>query len=118
MHLPVRYTQPPYLHSCSNGKTISIKALVNALAEISVPALYVRTFANQRNMPQLSVAMIFEKARSMAPCLLILEDIDSLVEEKVRSYFLNELDGLESNDGILIIGKATLKQSIQICVTC
>ena len=47
--------------------------------------------------------MIFTKARQVAPCLLILEDIDSLVGERVRSYFLNEVDGLESNDGILII---------------
>lgn len=40
----------------------------------------------------------------MAPCLLIFEDLDSLVTEKTRSYFLNEVDGLESNDGILMIG--------------
>jgi SpoVK/Ycf46/Vps4 family AAA+-type ATPase len=40
----------------------------------------------------------------MAPCLLIFEDLDSLVEKKTRSYFLNEVDGLESNDGILMIG--------------
>jgi len=31
--------------------------------------------------------------------------LDSLVNEaKVRSYFLNEMDGLEANDGILIVG--------------
>lgn len=40
----------------------------------------------------------------MAPCLLIFEDLDSLVTDKTRSYFLNEVDGLESNDGILMIG--------------
>lgn len=47
---------------------------------------------------------IFQKAREMAPCVLIFEDLDSMVTEKVRSYFLNEVDGLESNDGILMIG--------------
>lgn len=40
----------------------------------------------------------------MAPCILIFEDLDSLVEDETRSYFLNEVDGLESNDGILMIG--------------
>lgn len=40
----------------------------------------------------------------MAPCLLIFEDLDSLVNDDIRSYFLNEVDGLESNDGILMIG--------------
>lgn len=40
----------------------------------------------------------------MAPCLLIFEDLDSLVKDETRSYFLNEVDGLESNDGILMLG--------------
>lgn len=39
----------------------------------------------------------------MAPCLLILEDIDTLVTEELRSYFFNEVDGLEANNGIMII---------------
>lgn len=33
----------------------------------------------------------------MAPCLLILEDLDSLIDDRNRSFFLNELDGFESN---------------------
>lgn len=40
----------------------------------------------------------------MAPCVLIFEDLDSMITEEVRSYFLNEVDGLDSNDGILMIG--------------
>jgi len=43
-------------------------------------------------------------ARLMAPCLLIFEDLDSIITQETRSYFLNEVDGLESNDGILMIG--------------
>lgn len=48
--------------------------------------------------------IIFEKARSEAPCVLILEDLDSLITDQNRSFFLNQLDGLEGNDGLLIIG--------------
>ena len=48
--------------------------------------------------------MIFAKARQFAPCYLIFEDLDSLVTDSVRSYFLNEIDGLKSNDGIFIVG--------------
>lgn len=48
--------------------------------------------------------MIFKKARHMAPCALIFEDLDSMVTDKVRSYFLNEVDGIQSNEGILMIG--------------
>lgn len=35
---------------------------------------------------------------------MIFEDLDSLVTDQVRSYFLNEIDGLKSNDGIFIVG--------------
>lgn len=46
---------------------------------------------------------VFDKAREWSPCLLVLEDLDSLVNDGNRSYFLNQVDGVESNDGILII---------------
>lgn len=49
------------------------------------------------------IQMIFGMARKMAPCLLILEDIDTLVTEELRSYFFNEVDGLENNNGIMMI---------------
>ena len=40
----------------------------------------------------------------MAPCFLVFEDLDSIVTDAVRSYFLNAVDGLENNDGILMVG--------------
>jgi transitional endoplasmic reticulum ATPase len=49
------------------------------------------------------IRSIFVIARQMAPCLLILEDIDTLVTEQLRSYFFNEVDGLENNDGIMMV---------------
>jgi AAA+ superfamily predicted ATPase len=48
--------------------------------------------------------MIFEKARAMAPCYLIMEDLDTIVTDAVKSYFFNEVDGLKSNDGIFMVG--------------
>ncbi|KAF8314781.1 P-loop containing nucleoside triphosphate hydrolase protein [Clavulina sp. PMI_390] len=83
-----------------NGKTISIKAIMKSS---EVPALYVKSFENAFG-PQRGIRDVFVRARAMAPCLLILEDLDSLVTDKVRSYFLNELDGFEANDGVLLIG--------------
>jgi transitional endoplasmic reticulum ATPase len=47
---------------------------------------------------------VFDKARQLAPCVLVLEDLDSLINDNNRSFFLNQLDGLQSNDGLLIIG--------------
>jgi SpoVK/Ycf46/Vps4 family AAA+-type ATPase len=52
----------------------------------------------------VGIQTIFEKARQVAPCILVLEDLDSLVNDRNRSYFLNQVDGLEDNNGILIIG--------------
>jgi transitional endoplasmic reticulum ATPase len=54
--------------------------------------------------PEYAIGVIFAKARQFAPCYLIFEDLDSMVTNQVRSYFLNEVDGLKSNDGIFIVG--------------
>jgi transitional endoplasmic reticulum ATPase len=86
-----------------NGKTISIKALMNSLTKRTNPTvelLYVKSF-NSFMGPEYG---ILTKARQMAPCILVFEDLDSLVSPLVRSYFLNAVDGLESNHGILMIG--------------
>ncbi|VBB74112.1 Putative transitional endoplasmic reticulum ATPase [Podospora comata] len=94
------YWGPP-----GNGKTISIKAMMKTLSEREekVPSLYVRNFVSYGG-PEYAISMIFAKARQYAPCYLIFEDLDSLVTDGVRSYFLNEIDGLKSNDGIFIVG--------------
>ncbi len=89
-----------------NGKTISIKALMHTLSQRTNPTvemLYVKSFFSFAG-PEYGILQIFTKARQMAPCMLIFEDIDSLVNPSVRSYFLNAVDGLESNHGILMIG--------------
>ncbi|KAH9215298.1 P-loop containing nucleoside triphosphate hydrolase protein [Leptodontidium sp. 2 PMI_412] len=83
-----------------NGKTISIKALMHTLADRkdSIPTLYVKT------APATShIRNVFALARVMSPCLLVLEDIDTIVTAQTRSYFFNEVDGLENNDGIMMV---------------
>ncbi len=89
-----------------NGKTITIKALMAVLQHRAepVPSLYVKSFEDMCSGPQYAIRGIFRRARRMAPCLLIFEDLDSLITDKTRSYFLNEVDGLEANDGILMVG--------------
>ncbi|KAF2177712.1 P-loop containing nucleoside triphosphate hydrolase protein [Zopfia rhizophila CBS 207.26] len=88
-----------------NGKTVSIRAIINSLNSRpdQIPSLYVKSFDTCQG-EQYAIRQIFLQARKSAPCLLIFEDLDSLVIDEVRSYFLNEVDGLESNDGILMIG--------------
>lgn len=35
--------------------------------------------------------------------MLVFEDLDSLITDENRSFFLNEVDGLEENDGLLLV---------------
>ncbi|TKA79136.1 hypothetical protein B0A55_02414 [Friedmanniomyces simplex] len=94
------YYGPP-----GNGKTISIKAMMNSLykRKIPVPTLYVKTLASFAG-PEYSINQIFTLARRTAPCYLVFEDLDSIVDDRVRSYFLNAVDGIQKNDGILMVG--------------
>ncbi|KAL9118855.1 MAG: hypothetical protein Q9187_004591 [Circinaria calcarea] len=95
------YHGPP-----GNGKTISIKATMHTLynRDDPVPTLYVRSLARSYAGPENALSLIFSKARETAPCYLVFEDLDSIVTNQVRSYFLNEVDGLQNNDGILMVG--------------
>jgi AAA+ superfamily predicted ATPase len=88
-----------FVGPAGNGKTHAVKALVNALGQ---PCLYVKSFHTQ--MPdEYSIRAVFERARASAPCILVLEDLDSLVTPTNRSFFLNELDGFAGNAGILTL---------------
>jgi transitional endoplasmic reticulum ATPase len=68
-----------------------------------VPTLYVRSLSSFGG-PEYSINQIFSLARRTAPCYLVFEDLDSIVQDSVRSYFLNEVDGIKRNDGILMLG--------------
>ena len=85
--------------------SISIKAMMHSLYSrpSPIPTLYVRSLTSYSG-PEWSLSQIFGRARRMAPCFLVFEDLDSIVTDAVRSYFLNEVDGLENNDGILMLG--------------
>lgn len=81
------------------GKTMVCKAAATALPDL--PFLYVRDL-RERNQKE-SIEAIFKRARKLAPCLLVFEDLDSLINDTNRTVFLNEMDGFASNDGLLII---------------
>ncbi len=91
----VLFVGPP-----GNGKTHCVKALLNTL---ELPCLYVQSFEAPGRSPQAMMHQVFERARRIKPCALVLEDLDALVTPHSRSFFLNELDGFASNEGILTI---------------
>ena len=97
-------------------KTESLKALINTTPQralyvksfnstaVSLPLCSQNTHVNLKQQgSEFAVRQIFEHALRFAPCILIIEDIDSMVTEHVKSFFLNELDGLVQNQGVLTI---------------
>jgi SpoVK/Ycf46/Vps4 family AAA+-type ATPase len=105
----VLFAGPP-----GNGKTHAVKAIVN---RSTVPCLYVRSFDLPGHpFPGAGIAMVFERARLIAPCIIVLEDLDSLVRDDNRAYFLNELDGFERNDGILVLATTNHPERIDAAI--
>jgi DNA polymerase III delta prime subunit len=91
----VLFVGPP-----GNGKTHTVKALINAL---KMPCLYVKSFRAEHVTDEDNIHTVFERARKSAPCLLVFEDLDSLLNAHNRSFFLNELDGFAANAGIVTL---------------
>ncbi|KZV77177.1 P-loop containing nucleoside triphosphate hydrolase protein [Peniophora sp. CONT] len=86
-----------------NGKTISVKAIMKDCAAYGYTPLYVKTFKNFRG-DEYAIQAIFDKARESSPSVIVLEDLDSHITDQNRSYFLNQIDGISGNDGILVLG--------------
>jgi AAA+ superfamily predicted ATPase len=83
-----------------NGKTQTVRALIN---QVQQPCLYVKNLKSRCTLDQDGIREVFAKARTITPCILVFEDIDSLVNGKNRSFFLNELDGFSANTGIVVV---------------
>lgn len=92
-----------------NGKTHAIKALANLLAK---PCLYVKSIDSNQRHEHGNIRQVFERARALAPCLLVLEDLDTLVTASNRSFILNELDGFAGNDGILTLATTNYPEKL------
>lgn len=91
-----------------NGKTHAIKAIINHLEKTCV---YVKTFVNQYE-DENAIKVVFDKARQIAPCVLVMEDLDSQVNAKTRSFFLNEMDGFERNHGIAVLASTNYPEKL------
>ena len=90
------------------GKTMVCKAAAAALTHY--PFLYVRDMRERYQND--SIKEIFERARRVAPCILAFEDLDGFVNDRNRSVFLNELDGFQNNEGILIIASSNHPENV------
>ena len=102
-----------FLGPPGNGKTHMIKGLVN---RFGLPCLYVKSLSGQHVSSQQCVSTVFERARETAPCLLIFEDLDTLLDDENRSFFLNEMDGFASNEGVVTIASCNFPDKLDAAI--
>lgn len=57
--------------------------------------------------PQQNIADVFARARKTSPCVLVLEELDSLLTPATRAFSPNELDGFADNEGSAIDDSAS-----------
>ena len=92
-----------------NGKTHTLKALVNQLGK---PCLYVRSFKSNDDTEQENIGEVFKRSRMTTPSVVVLEDLDSMIDNKNRSFFLNELDGFRANTGVIVLATTNHPQRL------
>jgi MoxR-like ATPase len=83
-----------------NGKTHCLRALIKFL---DVPCLYVMSLKARYTPEDASIDAVFTRARELTPCCLVFEDLDAMIHDKNRSYFLNQLDGISNASGLLTL---------------
>lgn len=102
-----------FIGSPGNGKTHTIKALINQMQQ---PCLYVKSFQSEYDTDSENIRKVFKQARQSAPCILVLEDIDSLLTDENRSFFLNELDGFAFNQGIVTLATTNYPERLDAAI--
>ncbi|MEQ1820952.1 MAG: ATP-binding protein [Fimbriimonadaceae bacterium] len=84
-------TGPP-----GNGKTHLIRAILNRLA---VPRLVIKNFGEDAD----DIEYAFDRIAQCAPCVVVLEDLDSLIRSRMLSSILNHMDGATPLNGVLFL---------------
>lgn len=103
------------------GKTSIAKSLAITLGLTFLTISTAEIFSSYLGESERIIRELFTKARKNCPCIIFFDEIDSLilnrdkdttsyttssggVSYRILSTLLNELDGIESSDGILILG--------------
>lgn len=96
-----------------NGKTQTIRALINGA---NVSTIYIRSLWGYRVPAEVCLKRIYQRARDIAPCIVVMEDIDSLITPGIRSYFLNEMDGMRNLDGVMTIATTNHLDKLDVAI--
>lgn len=89
-----------FLGPPGNGKTHCLRGV---LGRLDLPILYVQSFRSRYDTDERNIEEIFDRARRVAPCAVVFEDLDAQITPRNRSFFLNQLDGFAPNAGLLVL---------------
>ncbi len=108
-----------------NGKTMFAKALAE---EAGIPFIATRGADFQgavMGLGAMKVKMLFNKARKKRPCIIFIDEFDSIGEKRnyagsgidkennrILTTLLNEMDGFDEKNGILVIAATNSYQSL------
>lgn len=108
-----------------NGKTLFAKALAGECKVNFIPAKATDFESMFMAIGPMKVKLLFKKARKKAPCIVFIDEFDGI--GTVRNYsgsaietentrivtaLLNELDGFERTDGVLVLAATNSIQAL------
>jgi transitional endoplasmic reticulum ATPase len=111
-------TGPP-----GTGKTMFAKAIANEVGANVITVKLSDMTSKYINEGPEKIAEIFKRCRASKPCVLIIDEIDAVTksreganahaeDQKVVNALLAELDGLDNNDGVIVIGTTNKADAI------
>ncbi|MEK6323525.1 MAG: ATP-binding protein [Acidobacteriota bacterium] len=59
---------------------------------------------------------VFTRARKTTPSIVVLEDLDSLIDNENKAFFLNELDGFAENDGVVVLATTNHPEKLDAAI--
>ncbi len=111
------------------GKTLLAKAIASESNSNFISIKGPEVFSKYVGESESAVREIFKKARQVAPCVLFIDEIDSIaprrggrsgdsgVGDRVVNQLLTELDGIESLEGVTVIAATNRPDMIDPAIT-
>ncbi|XP_075214681.1 peroxisomal biogenesis factor 6 isoform X2 [Lycorma delicatula] len=97
------------------GKTLLAKAVATECGSTFLSVKGPELLNMYVGQSEQNVRQVFERAREAAPCIIFFDELDSLapnrgksdstgVMDRVVSQLLSEMDGLQKNEGVFVLG--------------
>jgi len=108
------------------GKTMLMKAVTNEIEDVKLIILSGSDIAKNGIENALNeISEAFNRARDNAPCIIFIDEIDSLLPSRndssefavhMTSEFLQQLDGIKTSSGVVLVGSTNRPDKIDAAV--